>query len=226
MRKHSIILFFIWCMVLVSYSVAEDRWSYGVKFGLVQNGFEAVPNSTESPFALYDIEGQTGFMVGAFYEYQLAPVKVPGLAFTFGIGYKFNYLKGDYATADDPPVIGDFKNYFHILDVPIGFKYAIQQMNGRPFVAMGVQTDYILGESQTLSTVGEHAMDVDTVPDYNSRINAGIYFGGGFDIPGKKYSYIIEFRYVRWMRDNFLASTSYFVRKDGEFQFTLGIKVN
>jgi len=226
MKKYTIILFFLFAFLMLSFGLGEDRWSYGVKFGIIRNGFEGIIGSPNAPFASVDIESATGVMAGAFYEYKLAPKKVPGLEFVFGVGYKLNYMKGDYATAATPPMIGDFKNYFHLLDVPIGLKYAIQQMNGRPYLGIGVQTDYILGESQTTSSGGEPTPDVDTIPEYNSRINAGIYFAGGFDIPGKKYSYLIEIRYIRWMRDNFKPQPSYFLRNAGELQLTLGIKVN
>jgi hypothetical protein len=207
----------------------DERFQYGLKFGIVQNSFEALPDSTLNPFATLEIDGRTGFMAEAFYDYQLAPKQMPPLYLTFGLGYKLLIMRGEFMTDDDPPLTGDFHNYFHTLDFPVGAKMIFKQFQGRPFVGAGLQMDAIIAESKsqggTHGTPDDALPDFESIPDYRTRLNTGIYVNGGFEIPGGNYLYVFEFRYIHWSRDNFTADTSFYERSRGEIQWTFGVKI-
>lgn len=223
-----IVLILIVSAICVTAQV-EERFQYGLKFGVVQNQFEVIPDSPLNPFESLEIDGRTGFMAEAFYDYQLLPDKMPPLHMTFGLGYKLLIMRGQFKTAGDTPVTGDFHNYFHTLDFPVGVKMVFKQFNGRPFVGAGLQMDAIVGE--TVSSGGTHGTadealpDFETIPDYRTRLNTGVYFNAGFEIPSTNFLYVFEFRYIRWSRDNFDAETSFYERSNGEIQWTFGVKI-
>lgn len=199
-----------------------SRMQYGFRFGIAKNGYTLVPDGGGNPFADVNIESRTGFIAGAFYDIFLRQGTV-NLYFTTSANYKVTFFKGNYVTAGETPVLGKFKNIFHIVDVPLGIKMSIAKLNGRPFFGGGLQLDFIVGDGTTFS--GGDGTEYDTIPAYNTRVNAGPYFNAGFEIPIKTFIYCFEFKYIAWTRDNFVPSTSFYKRDKGELQLTFGIKV-
>jgi hypothetical protein len=205
---------------------AERQFKYGVKFGVVKNAFDAVPEGANNPFDTVDIDPYWGFIGGVFYDVQIFKSN-PIVFFTFGGSYKLLLFKGDFAIDSDPLVVGDFKNYFHTIDVPVGFKFIHPTMNGHPFFGIGLQSDFIVAESQTIDfSATPPAGDYDTITDFAKRHNLGMYLTSGFEIPGGSYSYVFEIKYIRWSHNNFTADTSFFERGRNEFQITFGVKIN
>jgi len=210
------------------YSYGHKKFTYGVKFGIVKNSFDYLPDGANNPFQALDFDSKTGFIGGVFYDW--APLKYTNkVNITFGLSYKMLVFKGDFVSLDNPPIIGDFKDYFHCLDVPIGIKLVNTNMNGRPFIGAGIQTDFIIAESQTTGIQHSDTMETephyDTIPTYNSKANIGTYFCTGFEIPGQSYLYVIQFKYIRWGKDNFTSADSFFNRNKNELQITFGIKL-
>jgi hypothetical protein len=227
--KHRILFVAILALALCPMLLhAESRLQYGFKFGVSVNSFDEIPNSPNNPFETADVNGQLGYIAGVFYDYQLMKGN-SGLYLTFGGAWKMLSMKGNFATDDDPPITGDYKNYFHLVDIPIGLKYVFKQYNGRPFAGAGFQMDVIAADQQTFGVDGHDELQDDppwdTTPIYASRVNTGVYFHGGFELPSKKYLYVFEVKYIRWTRDNFTPAESWFERGQGEFQFTFGVKI-
>ncbi|MBP7865241.1 MAG: outer membrane beta-barrel protein [Acidobacteria bacterium] len=228
MKKHRFPLMLVCAVMLFGTVLADDddgpRFQYGFKFGLVRNGFEALPSSPTNPFSAVKVDGKLGFLGGAFYDIALFRGG-QDIYFTTAAAYKFLNFKGDFATTDTPPVLGDFRVYFHVLDLPVGVKVAFNKMNGHPYVGAGVQTDFILAHSQSTNTTGV-TQDYNLVPAYNSRTNVGFYFNGGFEIPSSSFMYVIDFKYIWWGLDNFTGAETFYKRNKGELQFTFGIKIH
>jgi hypothetical protein len=227
--KHRFALVILLAILVSSaWMLAEERLQYGFKFGVVYNSFKEIPGTPNSPFETATVNGQLGYIAGIFYDYQLLQ-NYPNLYLTFGGSWKLLSFKGDFTTADDPPITGDYKDYFHAVDIPIGLKYVFKQFNGRPYAGAGFQMDILVADQQTFGVTGHDELQDnppwDTTPIYASRVNTGVYFNGGFEIPGKRYIYVLDIKYIRWTRNNFTAQDAWFDRDDGEVQFTFGVKI-
>ena len=226
--KQRIVLILLLALSLAVLIHAEERFQYGFKAGVVVNSFDEIPGSLNNPFGTATVNGQLGYIAGVFYDYQLLKNN-PNLYLSFGGSWKMLSFKGDFTTEDDPPITGDYKNYFHLVDLPIGAKYVFKQFNGRPYAGGGFQMDIIVADHQSFGVTGHDDLQSDppwdTTPIYASRVNTGVYFNGGFEIPSKKYIYVLDIKYIRWTRDNFTPQEAWFERGDGEFQFTFGVKI-
>lgn len=214
--------FLVWACFLPAQD-QTPRLQYGFKFGIIKNSFTALPNSPNNPFSAMELDSKIGFIAGTFYDVAIFRGS-PIIYFTTGASYKFLNFKGDFATKDDPVVLGDFHNYFHVLDIPVGIKVAFDKMNGRPYLGAGVQTDFMLAENKSVNTSGATATEIDTIPGYNSRVNVGFYINTGFEIPTSSIMYCIDFKYIWWGMDNFTAEQSFYKRSKGEIQLTFGLK--
>ncbi len=214
------------CLPLTT--LADKRFQAGVKFGIVRAPFETIPDGANNPFDAVNIDSRIGFIGGVYYDYQILR-RYPGVFFTFGASYKLINFKGNYLYEGETPVLGNFKNYFHTIDIPVGMKMEYNHLNGRPFFGAGLEVEIIAAESHTQG-FGDNPHP-DTVPTFNTitpykqRTNLGPYFCAGFEIPGQTYAYTIEFRYVRWAQDNWTGDSSFYNRGKGEIQVTLGIKI-
>ncbi len=58
-----------------------------------------------------------------------------------------------------------------------------KKFNGRPFVGASLQMDAIVGETAssggTYGTADEALPDFETIPDYRTRLNTGVYVAAG-----------------------------------------------
>ncbi len=225
--KRKIIFFILLLTLFLTFSFGKrnEKFKYGVKFGLLWNDFSALSDGANNPFLSDKITSKTGLIGGVFYDYFLKR----NLAVTFGLNYKLLVLKGTYVTDTETPILGDFKNYFHCIDIPMGVKLYNMNMNGRPYIGGGLEYERIVGDDKTFSISGEGDMDyvesLNTIPGYNSKSNLGPYMSFGFEIPGINYNYILEFKYVRWMQDTFEGDLTFYERSKNEFRILFGLKI-
>jgi len=228
MRTKIILIIILASTVLILLPQASDRFQSGAKFGVVGNSFTSFPDGVNNPFQEMDIHSRPGLVAGVFYEYQIFSNK-PYLFVCFGGSYKLLYFKGYFTTTDAEPVTGDVRQFFHVIDVPIGMKVIHPTMNGHPFFGIGLEMDVIVADSHLINfdqeLAPEQEQDYDIVKEYKNRHNLGLYFCSGFEIKGKSFSYVFEFRYIRWALDNFTDDTSFFSRSKNEVQLTFGIKL-
>jgi len=88
--------------------------------------------------------------------------------------------------------------------------------------------DIIVADHQSFGVTGHDDLQSDPPgtrpPSTPAAVNTGVYFNGGFEIPSKKYIYVLDIKYIRWTRDNFTPQEAWFERGDGEFQFTFASK--
>jgi len=225
MNKKIILLPLLILLAMGLTAAADRQFKYGVKLGVVKNSFEYLPDGANNPFDSTDIDPYWGFIGGVFYDVQIFKGN-PIVYFTFGGSYKLLAFKGDFAIADDPPLVGDFKNYFHTIDVPVGFKFVHPTMNGHPFFGIGLQSDFIVAESTSIDFSGEPPEgSYETIPEFDKRHNLGMYLSTGFEIPGNSYAYVFQVKYIRWSHNNFTAANSFFERNRNEFQITFGIRI-
>lgn len=228
MKSRVVLLVLIMNVFLLTFLHAEDRFQYGFKFGIVNNGFNKYGSGHGNPFNEVSLDSRMGFTAGAFYDWQ-AFSKLPYLNVSFGAGYKLLRLSGSFNTADATPVLGEFTNYYHLIDAPIGIKFISSHYRGRPFFGAGLQIDAVVGESQSIDfsngSTPPAGTTYDTIPPYSSRINYGPYIHGGFEIPTANYFYVLEVKYIIWGQDMFKPETSFYGRDKNEVQITFGIKV-
>lgn len=203
----------------------NEKFKYGIKFGFLWNDFSALENGANNPFLTDKISSKTGLIGGVFYDYFLKR----NMAVTFGLNYKLLVLKGTYVTDTDTPILGDFKNYYHCIDIPAGVKLYNLNMNGRPFVGGGIEYERIIADDTTFSISGEgdesYVESLNTIPGYNSKSNLGPYVNFGFEIPGYNLNYVLEFKYIRWMQDTFEGDLTFYDRSKNEFRIMFGVKI-